>query len=375
MPIISPTAISPHRIGKKFDWSSYWATQPLTAVVENADATKIIITFTKALDESSVPAITAFAVYGKTVSDVDIANNVLTLTVSAAFIYGDGVHVQYTPPAANPLQTSENVAPSWYIAATNNIIYILPSANLKFDYFGGDGSSIPAEITITDGYVTAIADKTANHYDLAEVGAGNTTHELSVEGSGRGALVMGGTTYFLRTIEAAVLANSTSHTIIAVYISKHDSQQTLYMEGLTTSQNPLFRGYYSGTYFNKQHRDDAGHIVFTSLTSANFVNTEGTVHILCYRRNGTSHQLIVDGQPEVVSVADIGATSVNRMGFGAHIYGSTIGQAVFVGKLFAVIGYEDDNYSALLIPISRYYNARLGPLTISISFSSSIDTI
>lgn len=47
MPIISPTAISPHRIGKKFDWSSYWETRnPTNLIVTGMRDTEIDFSWT-----------------------------------------------------------------------------------------------------------------------------------------------------------------------------------------------------------------------------------------------------------------------------------------------------------------------------------------
>jgi len=78
MPIISPTAISPHRIGGAKNWSSYWATL-ISAVVNDTDATKIDLTFPSAnsLDESD------FTIPGVTFTGSSWTGGVLTLQATA----------------------------------------------------------------------------------------------------------------------------------------------------------------------------------------------------------------------------------------------------------------------------------------------------
>jgi hypothetical protein len=73
--------------GSSFSWSSYWNTL-ISATVENAAPTKVILTFSKA----NISLVTTdFTIAGKTITllERDATNKILTLTVSVAFVYGD----------------------------------------------------------------------------------------------------------------------------------------------------------------------------------------------------------------------------------------------------------------------------------------------
>ena len=74
------------RLGSQ-SWSSYWATL-ISATVENAAPTKVVMTFGQA--NTSLIA-TDFTIAGKTITllERDVTNKILTLTVSVAFVYGD----------------------------------------------------------------------------------------------------------------------------------------------------------------------------------------------------------------------------------------------------------------------------------------------
>jgi len=101
-------------------FSTYWTTL-ISAVVEDAAPTKVVMTFDKA--NTSLLA-TDFSIAGKTITLIerDATNKILTLTVSAAFVYGDVLTValkSYTPHAI-----------------TNNVLYAMTITS------GGDGIGI-----------------------------------------------------------------------------------------------------------------------------------------------------------------------------------------------------------------------------------------
>lgn len=73
----------------------------VSASVENIDATKVILTFNKELDEYSIPDVSAFTLVGKTITDVVVSGVTVTLTVSVKYIYGDEITVDYTVPETN----------------------------------------------------------------------------------------------------------------------------------------------------------------------------------------------------------------------------------------------------------------------------------
>jgi hypothetical protein len=95
-----------------------------SAQVANATPTVIAITMGENL-VNSVPPASAFAVSGgKTVNAVSISGAVVSLTVSAAYAYGDTITVGYTAPSTNPrLQDAAGNPTASFAgrAVTNNI--------------------------------------------------------------------------------------------------------------------------------------------------------------------------------------------------------------------------------------------------------------
>ena len=89
-----------------------------TALVDGGTLT---LTFDEALDEASVPATTTFEVTvggaGRGVDGVDVAGNVVTLTLASAVAFGDTVTVSYTAPsdetAARIRDSAGNAGPSF----------------------------------------------------------------------------------------------------------------------------------------------------------------------------------------------------------------------------------------------------------------------
>lgn len=126
---------------------------PLTvsAEVTQADPDKVAITFDQALLDTSVPATTAFALAGKTISNVAIVGAVVTLTVTVTYEYGDTITVDYTKPGANQLKAligGGQVASFSGQVVTNNITHPLAiedgNTKLWLDYMTGvtkDGSN------------------------------------------------------------------------------------------------------------------------------------------------------------------------------------------------------------------------------------------
>lgn len=94
----------------------------VSAAIANASPTVIDITMSEAL-AASVPASTAFAASGKTITGVSVAGSVISVTVSVAYAFGDTPTITYTQPGANRIQDaagnpSASFGPS---TVTNNI--------------------------------------------------------------------------------------------------------------------------------------------------------------------------------------------------------------------------------------------------------------
>jgi hypothetical protein len=75
----------------------------VSATVEDAAPTKVVLTYDVDLDEASVPAIGDFTVTDHTVSSVAVSGATVELTLSTAVIYFDILYVTYTK-GANPIQ-------------------------------------------------------------------------------------------------------------------------------------------------------------------------------------------------------------------------------------------------------------------------------
>ena len=73
------------------------------------DAATVTLTFERALDATSTPALTAFTANGSAPSAAALDGPTVTLTLAAALADGETAAVSYTPPDANALQDADGV--------------------------------------------------------------------------------------------------------------------------------------------------------------------------------------------------------------------------------------------------------------------------
>jgi hypothetical protein len=95
-----------------------------SAAVANATPTILTLTASEALDPNNVPATSAFAATGHTVTGVAVAGTAVNLTVSPAFATGEAARtVSYTQPASAGLRDQSNnlMASFSGLAITNNV--------------------------------------------------------------------------------------------------------------------------------------------------------------------------------------------------------------------------------------------------------------
>jgi len=134
---------------------------PASALVAQATPTHVDITFNNNLNESIVPATTAFALAGKTISAVSISAKVVTLTVTVAYTLGDVITVNYTKPGSNPITNATDAltADSFStFSVTNNITYPL--------IITGDGHTVAWYKPTEAGNVTAASGVESIWWDM-----------------------------------------------------------------------------------------------------------------------------------------------------------------------------------------------------------------
>lgn len=137
-------------------------------------ANQVKITFDRDIKPISIPAVSAFALAGKTISGVSISGAIVTLTITGSYEEGDIVTVSYTKPSTNPIKalTGNMDADSFTgYPVTNNLSSVLPVfvsvavANatptkviLTYD-IALDETSVPAtgDFTVTDHTISSVA--------------------------------------------------------------------------------------------------------------------------------------------------------------------------------------------------------------------------
>jgi hypothetical protein len=157
-------------VASDFSWSSYWTTlwNSLTsAVVEDAEPTKVVLTFSKA--DTKVVA-SDFTIAGKTITllERDATNKILTLTVSLPFIYGDTPVVTFvkTGGTANVINnvlytmlltsTGTGAGVSTLKMTVSSDITVTLGANAKFYSDAAGTLNESATWTITSGALRTI---------------------------------------------------------------------------------------------------------------------------------------------------------------------------------------------------------------------------
>jgi hypothetical protein len=99
----------------------------VSAIVANATPTKIAVTFDVALDDTSIPNVTAFLTESKIVTEVVISGAVVTLTTLTAFTAGESIVLTYVKPETNPLKSlTGGEALGFSEAITNNTAPVIP---------------------------------------------------------------------------------------------------------------------------------------------------------------------------------------------------------------------------------------------------------
>lgn len=132
----------------------------VTATVENAAPANVVLTMKTDIDPVNFD-ITSFALAGKTISSYTIVDNVITLTITGAYDYGDSISLNYTKPTINFVKgldqrgyllsftgqvVTNNIANPINANAPSGVTLTLISGGVKIDWTDNNGGTIPTEI-------------------------------------------------------------------------------------------------------------------------------------------------------------------------------------------------------------------------------------
>ena len=157
----------------------------------------LVLTYDEDLDEDSTPAASAYSVTvagaARTVSDVDVSDETVTLTLSSAVTVGQSVTVSYVKPSTNPVQdlpgndaaalTNQAVANNTPATVTKVEVTSDPQGVIADTYVAGE----TIEITVTFSHAVEVSESPPHfEFDLRR----NTQAEaVYFSGSGTTALV------------------------------------------------------------------------------------------------------------------------------------------------------------------------------------------
>ncbi len=149
-----------------------------TATVEDDEKTKVVLTFDRNLDTSSVPATTDFTLSDRTITDIVILGITVTLTVSVAYAAPDTITVTYTQ-GSTPLQATDGAdVADISESVTNNIVAATPV--IQSAYITNDA---PADIYLEYDYTlddTSIPDAEDFELSLGTISTVNITAQYVI---------------------------------------------------------------------------------------------------------------------------------------------------------------------------------------------------
>jgi hypothetical protein len=185
---------------KYFISSDVTAPVAASAAVANATPTLIQISMTEAMDTGFVPATSAFAVTGHTVSNVGISGSTITLTVDA-FVNGETRTVTYTQPGANQARDlAGNLLASFAsLAITNNVAAVDVTAPILTSPTGAQTGTT----TATVGATTDEANGTM--YAWVTTSATETAAAIKASGSTQAITTTGAKTFNITGLAASTL--------------------------------------------------------------------------------------------------------------------------------------------------------------------------
>jgi hypothetical protein len=136
----------------------------VSATVEDAAPTKVVLTYDVDLDEASVPATTDFTVTDHTVTSVAVSGATVELTLSTAVIYFDILYVTYTK-GANPIQDAVGGLDAEDLSSTLITNNVAVTGNEVGWWLASDESTLTKD---GSNFVSVWADKLASGRDLLQ---------------------------------------------------------------------------------------------------------------------------------------------------------------------------------------------------------------
>lgn len=120
---------------------------------------QVVIKTSVYLDPTKVPATSAFALPAKTITNVDVSGNTITLTTAQNYQAGDDFSIIYTKPISNPITAlyGELTMDSFSATIENDYTHVVTAT--------GSGSGVSTLRIISRETITLTLDGTAKFYD------------------------------------------------------------------------------------------------------------------------------------------------------------------------------------------------------------------
>lgn len=282
-----------------------------TAAVANATPTIVVLTASEPLDAAFVPAATAFAVGGHTVSSVTISGSTISLATTPAFVNGEAARTAaYTQPGTNNARDlAGNLMANFSgLAITNNVAAgaTAPGAPLIGTAVAGDGYvdvnfSAPASNggAAIDSYKATLSTGESN------TGA-SPIRVLAANGAARTATVQAHNSVGYGPASAA--SNSVTPTAVVVAALTADTPATTQQAGV----NFTLAGAYSGTVPTAlDYSWDGGTTWYQPITAATIDTTAQTWSMSVWMQNQNAAQTVkVRKRNETATIATTGAFTV-----------------------------------------------------------------
>lgn len=235
----------------------------------------------------------------------------------------------------------------------------LPTTNLIFWGYGGNGSTQPSEVGASgDGQaISNWDDKSTSAYHVTNTGSARPTYDLSASvGNLRGGAVFASaSSQYLNRAAAGLIDNLNVYTIAIVLATTSTAIQTIYSTG-AAGANPITLLRLNNGATNRvdfAHRSDSGTIASGQATVSNF--TDGNLKLIVLRRSASNaFSLRVNGVEIATSTNAPGTTTTTNFVIGARFTSGAYSQYTN-GTIFTAAMYSSDNYTTIEPILTSFY--------------------